>query len=100
MLITIGVVLAGLSLVAGVLVGVWLAGNYSIDRLLAILGASTSTIGVTVIRIRPLTEGCFASRLVPSNVNSYDWSYIRSNGLLVEMGITQQPKRSITLTWE
>lgn len=46
MLITIGVVLAGLSLVAGVLVGVWLAGNYSIDRLLAILGASTSTIGV------------------------------------------------------
>jgi multisubunit Na+/H+ antiporter MnhF subunit len=41
LLITIGVVLAGLSLVA-----LWLAGNYSIDRLLAILGATTSTIGV------------------------------------------------------
>jgi multisubunit Na+/H+ antiporter MnhF subunit len=41
LLITVGVVLAGLSLVA-----LWLAGNYSIDRLLAILGATTSTIGV------------------------------------------------------
>jgi multisubunit Na+/H+ antiporter MnhF subunit len=41
LLITVGVVLAGLSLVA-----LWLAGNYSIDRLLAILGATTSTVGV------------------------------------------------------
>jgi multisubunit Na+/H+ antiporter MnhF subunit len=46
LLITVGVVLAGLSLVAGVLVALWLAGNYSIDRLLAILGATTSTVGV------------------------------------------------------
>ena len=46
LLVTIDVVFAGLSLVAGVLIAVWLAGNYSIDRLLAIWGAGTSTIGV------------------------------------------------------
>ena len=47
-LITIAVVLAALSLSALVLVVAWLAGSFSIDRLLGVVGASTGLVGLLV----------------------------------------------------
>lgn len=53
-LVTIGVVLAGLSLAAFALVVAWLAGNFGIDRLLAVVGACTGVVGLLVTVSVPL----------------------------------------------
>ena len=53
-LVTFAVVLATLSLVALALVVAWLAGSFSIDRLLSVVGAVTGLIGLLVTVFVPI----------------------------------------------
>ena len=53
-LVTVAVVLATLSLVALALVVAWLAGSFSIDRLLSVVGAVTGLIGLLVTVLVPI----------------------------------------------